>query len=110
VPLLDPTKPEGGPGLCRKVPTVPGQAAFSALCLADVKGHHEYIAQPKNTDGFPTFQGYKGTFTEYHRNQIVTWFHSLGKHLGEDPCWANKDCVAARNLRAEWDLPIGQTP
>jgi hypothetical protein len=110
VPLLNPSKPEGGPGLCRTVQTVPGQPALSALCLADVKGHHEYIAQAGDSDGFPPFQGYKGTFTEYHRNQIVTWFHSLGKHLGEDPCWANKDCVATRNLRSEWDLPLGQTP
>lgn len=109
--LLDPSKPEGGPGLCRTLPTQEGQPALSGLCLADVRGHHEYIAQVKEPNQFPKFQqdgkDYAGSYTEYHRNLIVSYFHSLAKRVPQDPCWADPKCVADRKLTQAWDAPIG---
>ena len=132
VPLLDPTKPEGGPGLCRTVASNPGHPGVSALCLADVHGHHEYIAQTRAPNSFPPILANpdgkspapvepqaalakdgkpfpQGTYTDYHRNLIVTYFHSLGRRLPQDPCWGSAKCVEERGLRAEWDLPLGET-
>ena len=116
-PLLNPELPEGGPGLCHFVDTLPKDQqlpgvlpARSGLCLADVHGHHEYIAQPKTPNTFPAVDNYNGTYTEYHKNLIVTYFHSLARRVGEDPCWGDAKCVTERNLRAEWDLPLGSVP
>jgi len=117
-PILNPTFPEAGPGLCRLLPTHGCDAADakcpparSGVCMADVHGHHEYIAQVKaNTNTFPAVDGYAGSYTEYHKNVIVTYFHSLARRIGEDPCWGDIACVKKRNLRAEWELPVGQVP
>ena len=113
--LLNPAKPEGGKGsgLCSIVASQvsavgPVGKAMSALCLADVHGNHAYIASPSN-DSFPASDGYKGTYTQYHRNLIATYLHSLATKVTEDPCWADPQCVVDKNLRAEWDLPLGQT-
>lgn len=103
-PILDETHPAGGPGLCTKVKT---GAGYSALCLADVKGHHEYIAQAKDSDAFPPLEGYKGTYTEYHANMIVSFFHSLGTRVEEDPCWADWKCANDKGLAAQWDEAVG---
>lgn len=114
---------------CRIVETVPGQPERSALCLADVLGHHEYIAQPKDTDKFPAFSDldpkgkpYKATFTEFHRNLIVSYFHSVGKRILTDPCkgqtgcasqtptdrcWGDAKCIVDRGLKAIWQAPVG---
>ena len=113
--LLNPARPEGGQGtgLCSIVPSqlsptgALGQAK-SALCLADVHGNHAYIASPDH-DSFPQVNGYKGTYTQYHRNLIATFFHSLANKVSEDPCWGDPQCVADKKLRDEWDLPLGQT-
>lgn len=117
-PVLDPSHPEGGDGLCNVIPTDPAQpdGAKSALCLANVHGHHEYIAQPRADGSFgaipedakyPHDAPYKGTYTEYHRNLIVTYLHSLGKHVAQDPCWGDAKCIEDRGLHAEWSLPVG---
>ncbi len=122
-PLLDPTRPEGGKGtgLCSVVPsqlTATGALNnhLSGLCLADVHGYHEYIVQPKRhdpwqagDDSFPPDPPYWGSYTQYHRNLIATYLHSLGTKVTQDPCWGDPKCVSDRNLRAEWDLPLGQT-
>ncbi len=109
-PVLDPSFPEGGDGLCNVIPTDPAQpdGAKSGLCLANVHGHHEYIAQPRSDGSFPAKDGYHGTYTEYHRNMIVTYLHSLGKHIAQDPCWGDAKCIVDRGLHAEWALPVGQ--
>ena len=104
---LDPTHPEGGDGLCRTLETVPGQPGRSGVCIANVHGHHEYIAQPNSDDSFPAIGGYKGTYTEYHRQLLVTFLHSLGTHITQDPCWADPKCVVDKGLKVEWDLPVG---
>ncbi|GMV42274.1 MAG: hypothetical protein AMXMBFR64_39900 [Myxococcales bacterium] len=104
-PILDESHPEGGPGLCRKVET--GTRGVSALCLADVKGHHEYIAQAKGSDAFPPLEGYKPTYTEYHANMIVSFFHSLGTRVEEDPCWADWKCATDKGLTAKWAEAVG---
>ena len=113
--LLNPARPEGGKGtgLCSIVPsqlTAAGALgkAVSGVCLADVHGNHAYIASPDH-DSFPQVDGYHGTYTQYHRNLIATYIHSLASKLTEDPCWGDPQCVADKNLRAEWDLPLGQT-
>ena len=113
--LLNPDRPEGGKGtgLCSVVPsqlspTGPLGQAKSALCLADVHGNHAYIASPDH-DSFPQVDGYHGTYTQYHRNLIATFFHSLATKVTEDPCWGDPQCVADHKLRDEWDLPLGQT-
>ena len=113
--LLNPARPEGGKGtgLCSIVPSQltaagPLGNALSALCLADVHGNHAYIASP-DKDSFPAVDGYNGTYTQYHRNLIATYLHSLATKVTEDPCWGDPACVADKNLRAEWDLPLGQT-
>ena len=115
-PLLNPARPEGGKGtgLCSIVPSQitaagPLGKALSALCLADVHGHHEYIATVDKNDSFPHVDGYKGTYTQYHRNLIASYFHSLATKVSEDPCWGDVQCVTDRKLRDEWDLPLGQT-
>ena len=107
---LDPTHPEGGDGLCRTIETVPGQPGRSGVCIANVHGHHEYIAQPNSGDAFPPIEGYKGTYTEYHRAMLVTFLHSLGRHITQDPCWGDPKCATAKGLLAEWDLPVGSAP
>ncbi len=114
--LLNPAKPEGGKGtgLCNIIPSQitaagPLGKALSALCLADVHGHHEYIATTNSDDSFPHVDGYVGTYTQYHRNLIATYLHSLATKVTEDPCWGDPKCVSDHNLRAEWDLPLGQT-
>jgi len=104
---LDPTHPEGGDGLCRTLATVPGQPGRSGLCIANVHGHHEYIAQPNGDDSFPAIGGYKGSYTEYHRALLVTFLHSLGTHITQDPCWGDPKCVVDKGLKGEWDLPVG---
>lgn len=104
---LDDTYPEGGPGYCTTLQTADGKPGISGLCLANVVGHHEYIAQPKDTDAFPDPEGYDGTYTEYHTNMIVTYFHSLGTRVAEDPCWSDWECVLDRGLDQKWDEPIG---
>ncbi len=113
-PLLDPSKPEGGDGLCHLLNTDPAPAAgedpgISGICLANVHGHHEYIAQPAADDSFPKDNGYKGTYTEMHRNLLVTYLHSLGRHVIQDPCWGDANCVKDKDLKKEWALPIGQS-
>ena len=110
--LLDPAKPDNGPGLCSRVATDDG--GLSAVCLADVNGHHEYIAQASGgRDQFPTFERggvtYEdGTYTEYHRNMMAQYFHSLGTYINEDLCWGSKTCVADNALDAEWDGPVAE--
>ena len=107
-PVLDESMPSGGPGLCSKVPTTKAGKGVSALCLADVKGHHEYIAQAKDSDAFPAMEGYDGTYTEYHVNMIVSYLHSLGTQVNEDPCWADWKCVKDKGLDKEWESAVGE--
>lgn len=107
-PLLDEDKPEGGPGLCSVVSTKKGTKGLSALCLADVKGHHEYIAQAKGSDAFPDLEGYDGTYTEYHVNMIVSYLHSLGTKVNQDPCWSDWKCVQDKGLDKEWEAAVGK--
>lgn len=112
-PLLNPARPQNGTGLCSVVPSLLSPTGMvgkglSALCLANVHGYHEYMVGPKN-DSFPQVDGYKGNYTQYHRNLIATYLHSLGTKVSEDPCWGDTTCVKDKNLRAEWDLPLGQT-
>ena len=113
-PPLSPNAAKPLQKLCNLVETVPGQPARSGLCLADVHGHHEYIAQPKNSDSFPPVpdktadgKAYKGTFTEFHRNLIVSYFHSLGKRVIDDECWGDVKCVKEKGLDSVWDKPVG---
>ena len=60
-------------------------------------------------DSFPQVDGYAGTYTQYHRNLIATYFHSLATKVTENTCWGDPKCVSDHNLRDEWDLPLGQT-
>lgn len=106
-PVLDPGFPEGGPGLCTKVSTEDGKPGLSALCVAAVRGHHEYIAQANDKDTFPELDGYQGTYNEYHQNMIVSYFHSLGTKVTEDPCWADWRCVLDKGLDKNWDKALG---
>jgi hypothetical protein len=115
---------------CRIVETVPGQPERSGLCLADVLGHHEYIAQPKDSDKFPAInengpdgKPYRATFTEFHRNLIVSYFHSVGKRILTDPCkgqlsckgtetptdrcWGDPKCVTDRKMSSIWAEKVG---
>ncbi len=106
VPPLSPGKP-GGFANCRVVPTEDGKGGMSGLCLANVGGKHEYIAQVDKNDVHPPLEGYQPSYTEYHRNLIVNYFHSLGRKVVEDPCWADWKCVQDKGLAAAWDLPMG---
>lgn len=116
-PPLSPNAAKPLQKLCNLVETVPGQPARSGLCLADVHGHHEYIAQSKKTDSFPAVpdktadgKDYKGTFTEFHRNLIVAYFHSLGTRVLDDECWGDVKCIKDKGLDAIWDAPVGKVP
>jgi hypothetical protein len=111
-PVLDASKAGQGDGLCRLVPSNPADpsAGQSALCLAHVHGHHEYIAQANKSDEFPEVDGYQGTYSEFHRNLIVNYFHSLGRSVTRDLCWGDAKCVQARGLKKAWELPVGTTP
>lgn len=106
IPLLNPAAADSGFGNCRIVPTEDGKGGLSGLCLANVGGRHEYIAQIDKGDQHPPLQGYKPTYTEYHRNLIVSYFHSMGRKVIDDPCWADAKCVKDKNLEAEWEKPI----
>ena len=124
-PLLNPARPLNGEGtgLCSIIPSQitaagPLGKAMSALCLADVHGHHEYIATVDKNDSFPPSSEidpvtqkpkYHGTYTQYHRNLIATYLHSLATKVTEDACWGDVQCVTDHKLRDEWDLPLGQT-
>ena len=111
-PQLDAARPEGGPGMCRRVRSG-ATGGVSALCLADVQGKHEYIAQPSKGDRFPPLKGFSdATYTEYHRNMIVSYFHSLGTKVNEDPCWASAKCSGdkGQGLMKQWDGPIKAAP
>ncbi len=109
-PLLNPALPDSGAGNCNVVPHDANdpKAGVSGLCLANVGGRHEYIAQPDKNDIHPPLKGYKPTYTEYHRNLIVSFFHSLGTKVLTDPCWADAQCVKDKNLRSEWEQPVGK--
>ena len=107
---LDASKPDGGPGMCNVIKTKTGR---SALCLADVEGKHEYIAQPSKADRFPALAGYSDTsYTFYHRHMIVSYFHSLGTKVIQDPCWASQKCASdgGKALMKQWDAPIAAVP
>jgi hypothetical protein len=107
-----PLDPTSNPGMCNIVKS--GAAnGVSAFCLADVQGKHEYIAQPSKADRFPKIPGYDDTtYTEYHRNMIVSFFHSLGTKVATDPCWASPTCMSdkakGKGLVKEWDKPIAK--
>lgn len=103
-PPLDASMPKGGPGMCRVVSAGEGK---SGLCLANVGGRHEYIAQADKNDAFPKLDGYAPTYTEYHRNLIVNFFHSVGTVVSEDPCWADLACIADKGLDDVWAQPVG---
>ncbi len=116
-PLLSPNAAKPMQKLCNLVPSGPGQpGGVSGLCLADVHGVHEYIAQANDSDSFPPVAGksaatgkpYRGTFTEFHRNLIVSYFHSLGTRVLDDECWGDAACVADNKLNAIWDGPVGK--
>lgn len=116
-PPLSPNAVKPLQKLCNLVETVPGKPELSGLCLADVHGHHEYIAQSKTSDSFPPVpekagdgKSYKGTFTEFHRNLIVSYFHSLGKRVLDDECWGDVKCVKEKGLDVIWDKPVGTGP
>lgn len=104
-PLLDKSKAGTGAGFCTVVPT--SGKGLSGLCLANVGGTHEYIAQPAQNDIHPPLKGYKPTYTEYHRNLIVSFFHSVGTKVLTDPCWADPQCIKDKNLTAAWEQPVG---
>lgn len=104
-PLLNPDAAGTGFGNCRTVKT---ESGTSALCLANVGGRHEYIAQKDKNDAHPPLEGYEPSYTEYHRNLIVNYFHSLGTKVVSDPCWADWQCVQDKGLAADWDKPIGK--
>ena len=104
-PPLNPSKVGTGAGFCNLVPTT--GKGVSALCLANVGGTHEYIAQASKNDIHPPLAGYKPTYTEYHRNLIVSFFHSLGTKVLDDPCWADEQCIKDKNLTAAWEQPVG---
>lgn len=107
IPLLNPAAADRGFGNCRIVPTEDGKGGVSGLCLANAGGRHEYIAQADKGDQHPPLAGYNPTYTEYHRNLIVNYFHSLGRKVVDDPCWADAKCIKDKNLEAQWDKPIG---
>ncbi len=108
-PPLDPKFKEEGPGMCNVVTGVgDGKAGLSGLCLANVGQRHEYIAQADKNDAFPPMDGYKPTYTEYHRNMIVEFFHSLGTAVSQDPCWADLKCIEDKGLDAIWDGPVAE--
>ncbi len=108
-PPLNDAFPKGGPGMCNVVNGVGGvEHALSGICLANVGGRHEYIAQADKNDAFPPFGKYKPTYTEYHRNMIVNFFHSLGTAVSQDPCWGDLDCIADKDLDAIWAQPVGE--
>ena len=116
-PPLSPNAEKPLQKLCSLVPTVPGQKAMSGLCLADVHGKHEYLAQADKNDSFPPVPGtssdgkpYLGTFTEYHKNLMVSYFHSLGTRVLDDVCWGDTKCVKDNKLDAIWDAPVGPLP
>jgi hypothetical protein len=104
-PLLNHAVGDTGFANCRVVPTSAGRS--SGLCLANVGGKHEYIAQVDKNDRHPPLEGYTPSYTEYHRALIVNYFHSLGRKVVEDPCWADWQCALDRGLMAAWDKPIG---
>lgn len=104
-PLLNPDAAGTGFGNCRTVKTDSG---VSALCLANVGGRHEYIAQVDKNDKHPPLEGYSPSYTEYHRNLIVNYFHSLGTKVVSDPCWADWKCVQDKGLAAAWDQPVAK--
>ncbi|GEM_PF-781951 len=98
-------------GMCNVVKSGSGPGN-SALCLADVQGKHEYIAQKSKGDRFPKFGGYEdGSYTEYHRNLIVSYFHSLGTEVAQDPCWGSPTCMGegkgGKGIVKQWDKPMG---
>lgn len=98
------------PGMCSLVRSGTSDG-MSAFCLADVKGKHEYIAQQSKDDRFPKLAGYDdATYTEYHRNMIVSFFHSLGTSVEQDPCWASPKCMSDKGkaLVKQWDAPIAK--
>jgi hypothetical protein len=116
-PLISPNAEKPLQKLCNLIPTGPGQPdGVSGVCLADVHGHHEYIAQSDKSDSFPPVPGttmksgvatpYLGTFTEFHRNLIVTYFHSLGTQVLDDVCWGDAACVVDQKLTTLWDGPV----
>ncbi|MSQ81939.1 MAG: hypothetical protein EXR77_03360 [Myxococcales bacterium] len=96
----------------------PAKPGKSGLCLADVHGKHEYLAQAPNNDEFPTVPGtskdkgqpYKGTYTEFHKNLMVNYFHSLGTQILDDVCWGDANCVRDSGLDKAWDAPIAAVP
>lgn len=104
-PPLNPDMPEDGPGMCSVVDVGSGH---SALCLANVGGRHEYIAQADKKDAFPKMAGYEPTYTEYHRNMIVNFFHSRGTVVSQDPCWGDLKCIEDRGLDAVWAKAVGE--
>ncbi|MEY3014978.1 MAG: hypothetical protein RIT45_3713 [Pseudomonadota bacterium] len=104
-PLLNPSAEGTGFGNCRTVKT---ESGVSGLCLANVGGRHEYIAQVDKNDQHPPLDGYTPSYTEYHRNLIVNYFHSLGTRIVDDPCWADWKCVQDKGLAAAWDAPVGK--
>lgn len=119
-PAISPNAAKPLQKLCNLLPTdATGQpGALSGICLADVHGHHEYIAQANDDDSFPPLVGtsavdgkpYAATFTEFHRNLIVSYFHSLGKRVLDDECWGDARCVQDKGLTAIWDAPVGTGP
>ncbi|MCO4764329.1 MAG: hypothetical protein KC502_22655, partial [Myxococcales bacterium] len=104
-PLLNQARAGSGFGFCNVLDTATGK---SGLCLANVGGRHEYIAQKTKDDAYPALKGYKPTYTEYHRNLIVSFFHSMGTKVLDDDCWADAECIKAKNLTAEWEQPVGK--
>ncbi|HAN30267.1 MAG TPA: hypothetical protein DCQ06_01595 [Myxococcales bacterium] len=106
-PALDPSRAGTGAEFCNTVKTASG---VSGLCLANVGGRHEYLAQVDKNDMHPPLKGYKPNYTEYHRNLIVSYFHSLGTKVVTDPCWADAKCIVDNNLTAQWEQPVGKTP
>lgn len=105
-PLLNPAAGATGFANCRVVPTGDGSSGVSGLCLANVGGKHEYIAQVDKNDAHPPLAGYAPSYTEYHRNLIVGFFHSRGRKVVEDPCWADWKCVVDKDLAKAWDAPM----
>ncbi|MBM4343800.1 MAG: hypothetical protein FJ100_10540 [Deltaproteobacteria bacterium] len=116
-PAVTPADPNPLHKLCSLVPTTPGKPGTSGICLADVHGKHEYLAQAPKNDEFPPVPGlnskgepYKGTFTEYHKNLMVHYFHSLGTQVLDDVCWGDPNCVADKGLDKAWETPVGPVP
>lgn len=117
-PKLSPDDPNPVRQMCNVVSSAPGTNDKSALCLADVHGKHEYLAQAPSNDEFPPVPGknsadgqpYKGTYTEFHKNLIVSYFHSLGTQIVDDPCWADGNCVRDQGIDKLWDAPVAKVP